>query len=151
MATGPTAVVREFLRALEDLDVDRAMTYTAPEVVYQNVPLQPARGHDAVRRQLCTMARYGTGFRAEVHNIASNRGVVLTERTDTLEVGPWQVKIWVCGTFEVSDGQITLWRDYFDWSTLLVAGVRGALQAAGAAASRRLTKPATRTRRERAD
>ena len=87
MATGPTAVVREFLRALEDLDVDRAMAYTAPEVVYQNMPLPPARGHDAVARQLRTMARYGTDFRAEIHNIASNRGVVLTERTDTLEVG----------------------------------------------------------------
>ena len=22
--------------------------------------------------------------------------------------------IWVCGTFEVKNGKITLWRDYFD-------------------------------------
>jgi limonene-1,2-epoxide hydrolase len=24
------------------------------------------------------------------------------------------MSIWVCGTFEVRDGRITLWRDYFD-------------------------------------
>lgn len=140
MATEPTAVVRDFLRALEDLDVDRAMEYAAPTMVYQNVPLPPARGQQEVGRQLRIMAKYGTGFRAETHNIAANNGVVLTERTDTLEIGTWQAEFWVCGTFEVSDGRITLWRDYFDWSTFLVAGVRGALRAAATGASRRLAK-----------
>jgi limonene-1,2-epoxide hydrolase len=47
-------------------------------------------------------------------NIAANGGVVLTERVDIL-TGPWvHMEIWVCGTFEVKDGKITLWRDYFD-------------------------------------
>jgi len=34
-------------------------------------------------------------------------------------------EFWVCGTFEVRDGKIVLWRDYFDWGTFLMAGVRG--------------------------
>ena len=36
--------------------------------------------------------------------------------------------IWVCGTFEVKDGKITLWRDYFDLAEctgkLLVGPIR---------------------------
>ncbi|MGI5163409.1 limonene-1,2-epoxide hydrolase family protein [Spirillospora sp. CA-253888] len=121
--------VTDFLKALEDLDVDRALTYAAPEIVYQNVPLPPARGALAVERTLRTMARYGTGFEARIHNIAANGPTVLTERTDVLEAGPWKARFWVCGTFEVHDGKITLWRDYFDWATLLTAGAVGAAEA----------------------
>jgi len=42
--TDPLAVVKAFLSALGDLDIDRALTYTSPDIVYQNVPLPPARG-----------------------------------------------------------------------------------------------------------
>lgn len=137
---GPITTVRNFLGALENLDVDHAMSYAAPDMVYQNVPLPPARGHAAVDKQLRFMCRYGTGFRADIHNIAANGGTVLTERTDALHRGNWQAEFWVCGTFEVSDGQLTLWRDYFDWSTVLVSGVHGALRAANTATTRLLAK-----------
>ncbi|MDL4820756.1 limonene-1,2-epoxide hydrolase family protein [Actinomadura opuntiae] len=117
--------VRDFLSALEALDVDRALTLADPAIVYQNVPLPPARGLPAVEKALRTMGRYGTGFEARLHNIAANGPVVLTERTDVLEAGAWRAEFWVCGTFEVHDGLITLWRDYFDWTTFLAASVKG--------------------------
>ncbi|MER7544103.1 limonene-1,2-epoxide hydrolase family protein [Actinomadura sp.] len=117
--------VTDFLSALEDLDIDRALTYAAPGMVYQNVPLPPARGLPAVEKTLRGMARYGTGFEARVRNIAANGPVVLTERTDVLERGSWRAEFWVCGTFEVHDGRITLWRDYFDWTTFLAASAKG--------------------------
>ncbi|MDV6011259.1 limonene-1,2-epoxide hydrolase family protein [Haloechinothrix sp. LS1_15] len=126
--TGTTpeiVTVEEFLSACEDLDVDRALTYLAPEVVYQNVPLPAARGINAVAKQLRLMARYGTGFEAHTHRIAANGPVVLTERTDVLEAGSWRARFWVCGTFEVDDGRIVLWRDYFDWLTVLASGTLG--------------------------
>ncbi|MEU8123007.1 limonene-1,2-epoxide hydrolase family protein [Spirillospora sp. NPDC049024] len=118
-------IVTDFLSALEDLDVDRAMTHAAPGMVYQNVPLPPARGSHAVEKTLRAMTRYGTGFEARVRNIAANGPVVLTERTDVLERGSWRAEFWVCGTFEVHDDRITLWRDYFDWTTFLAASAKG--------------------------
>ncbi|MFD0854141.1 limonene-1,2-epoxide hydrolase family protein [Actinomadura adrarensis] len=126
-STEPTSteVVTAFLSALEDLDVDRALTYADPKIVYQNVPLPPARGIEAFERQMRTMARYGTGFEARVHRIAENGGTVLTERTDVLAVNSWRTEFWVCGTFEVHDGKITLWRDYFDWTTVIAASAKG--------------------------
>lgn len=118
-------IVTDFLSALEDLDVDRALAHAAPGMVYQNVPLPPARGLPAVEKTLRAMTRYGTGFEARVHNIAANGPVVLTERTDVLEAGAWRAEFWVCGTFKVQDGRIVLWRDYFDWTTVLAASAKG--------------------------
>jgi len=31
----------------------------------------------------------------------------------------------VCGAFEVHDGKITLWRDYFDFWVVTLASLRG--------------------------
>lgn len=121
--------VRAFLAALEDLDIDLALTHVAPGIVYQNVPLPPARGAAAVAKQLRGMAKYATGFEARIHHIAAEsdgiRDTVLTERTDVLARGRWKVEFWVCGTFEIRDGKITLWRDHFDWTTIIVASLRG--------------------------
>jgi limonene-1,2-epoxide hydrolase len=135
-------IVREFLSALEALDVDRALALAAPGMVYQNVPLPPARGLPAVEKTLRAMTRYGTGFEARIHNIAANGPVVLTERTDVLEAGSWRAEFWVCGTFEVHDDRITLWRDYFDWTTFLAASAKGLGGVLRAALSPR---PRTRT------
>ncbi|WP_030172418.1 limonene-1,2-epoxide hydrolase family protein [Spirillospora albida] len=124
-----TQTVTDFLAALEALDIDRAMTFAAPNMVYQNVPFPAARGAQAVEKTLRLMGRYGTGFEARVHTIAANGPKVLTERTDVLEAGAWRAEFWVCGTFEVHDGKITLWRDYFDLTTVLAASAKGAVKA----------------------
>ena len=122
--------VQDFLSALERLDIDEALKFCSADIVYQNVPFPPARGIVAFEKQMRGMARYGTGFQAHIHNIAGDGPVVLTERTDVLEVGSFAPSFWVCGTFEVHDGRITLWRDRFDHADVLVAVVRGAARAA---------------------
>ena len=50
----------------------------------------------------------------KIHRIATDGNAVLTERTDALIFGPVRLQFWVCGTFEVRGGRITVWRDYFD-------------------------------------
>ncbi|KRA39360.1 limonene-1,2-epoxide hydrolase [Nocardioides sp. Root614] len=130
-------VVEAFLAALGELDVEAALALCAEEIVYQNVPLPAARGRRAVEKQLNTMARVGTGFEVQMRNIAANGPVVLTERVDVLRRGSFAMDFWVCGTFEVRDGKIVLWRDYFDWPTFLAAGVRGAGRAVLGAVTRR--------------
>ena len=64
-------------------------------------------------------------IRGEVHRIAADGAAVLTERTDALIFGPLRLQFWVCGVFEVHDGQITLWRDYFDFFDMFKATLRG--------------------------
>lgn len=119
-------VVLAFLGHLERLDLDAALALMSEDAVYQNVPLPPDRGRAAVRRTLDRMMGVGSGFRVENHNVAANGPVVLTERTDVLSVGRVDAAFWVCGTFEVHDGRITLWRDRFDWVDFSLAWLRGA-------------------------
>lgn len=128
--TAEIDLVKEFLGALERLDVDAAMKLLDPSVEYQNVPLPPARGAKAVERQLRWLARYGRAFEVRWHNVAANGEVVLTERTDVLTLGPVEAAFWVCGTFEVRDGRIVLWRDRFDFANVAWSMLRGAAQAA---------------------
>jgi limonene-1,2-epoxide hydrolase len=138
--TGTTTeieVVRAFLAHLERLDVDAALALMSEDAVYQNVPLPPDRGRAAVGRTLRRMTGAGSGFEVVHHNIAANGPVVLTERTDILSIGKVDAAFWVCGTFEVHDGLITLWRDRFDWVDFSLAWIRGGAKAALAAARRR--------------
>ena len=48
-------------------------------------------------------------------------GTVLNERDDRVEIHGRRTTLPVAGVFEVRDGRITLWRDYFDKETLLAA------------------------------
>ena len=41
-------------------------------------------------------------------------GAVLTERLDKFSFGGKNVELPVAGVFELSEGKITAWRDYFD-------------------------------------
>jgi limonene-1,2-epoxide hydrolase len=120
-----TSVVTAFLDALGRLDVDAAVAMLAEDVLYQNVSLPPARGKAAVARQLGLLSRYCTRFEAINHKIASAGETVLTERTDIIEAGRFRGEFWVFGSFEVRDGKITLWRDYFDWANLLAGFAKG--------------------------
>jgi limonene-1,2-epoxide hydrolase len=49
-----------------------------------------------------------------LHLVEGTNGVVLTERVDRFMIkGKW-VALPVMGTFEVVNGKIRAWRDYFD-------------------------------------
>jgi limonene-1,2-epoxide hydrolase len=108
------AIVEAFFDAFRAGDTDRALALMADDVVYQNVPFQPDRGKAAVARTFKGFARVMTAFDVQIKNIAARDGVVLTERVDLATGRFLDMSIWVCGTFEVRDGRITLWRDYFD-------------------------------------
>ena len=110
----PIATVETFLKALAAQDLELATALMHDDIVYQNVPLPADRGKPAVIRTLKSFERLVTKFEVTVVNIAANGPIVLTERIDVLS-GPWvYLDIWVCGTFEVREGKIVLWRDYFD-------------------------------------
>jgi limonene-1,2-epoxide hydrolase len=122
-------VVRAFFAALERFDIDAVLDLADPAIVYQNVPFPPARGREEFERQMRWLQRYGTGFEAHIHSIAADGGTVLTERTDVIERGRLRAEFWVCGTLEVVDGRVVLWRDRFDFVDLGAAFVRGAVRA----------------------
>lgn len=123
--SNPIDIVNRFLRALEEQDHDTVAALLAPDVRYTNVSLPTLKGGPLVARVLKLALRPGTGFGVQTHRIAANGDIVMTERTDLLKVGPLHMRFWVCGTFRVQNGRITLWRDYFDWLDVGRGAARG--------------------------
>ena len=114
----PVETVQAFFRAMEDRDMDRALELADESIFYENVSLPPARGKAAFVKQMKGFEKFVEGFEVRMHAIAANGSTVLTERVDVLTVKGVPIDIWVCGTLEVRDGKITLWRDYFDWGQM---------------------------------
>lgn len=135
IADDPREVVTRFLYALRDEDFATAAALLDDDLVYQNVGLPTIRG----ARRTMSMFRRMEGrvpFDVIVHRSTADGSTVMNERTDALSFGRVRLQFWVCGVFEVSDGRITLWRDYFDNLDMAKAVVRGLLGAAVPALSR---------------
>lgn len=129
-ATEPAEVVKAFLFALQDDELDRALELLDENVTWINVTLPTIRGRRGVERLFrFANEKLPGGFRVHFHAIASDGNTVLTDRTDELVMGRVRQRVWVCGRFEVIGGKITLWRDSFDWVDVFVGVVRGLLGA----------------------
>lgn len=119
------ATVEKFLFALRDKDLDAAGALLAEDLVYENVGFPTIHGARRAIKLFSGMQRPSFGFDVKIHRAAAEGDSVLTERTDALILGPLRLNFWVCGIFEVHDGRITLWRDYFDNLDFMKALVRG--------------------------
>ena len=112
-----TEVVDRMIAGWEALDVDAIMACFTEDAVYVNVPLEPVhRGTAAVRAAVEGFMAMGEKIDFIVHHTAENpaTGVVMNERTDRFFIrGEW-LEAPVVGVFEVRDGRISAWRDYFD-------------------------------------
>lgn len=115
--------VETFFEAMRDEDHDTAASLLADDVVYQNVGLPTIYGRSATIGVFRRIAGR-VAFDLKIHRIAAEGSSVLTERTDALTLGPLRLQFWVCGVFEVHNGRITLWRDYFDFLDMFKATVR---------------------------
>lgn len=116
--------VEGFLYALQDEDFETADAALADDLLYENVGYSKIRGGRKVTKLFRKMEGR-IGFEVKFHRVAADGTAVLTERTDALILGPVRLQFWVCGIFELRDGRITLWRDYFDTLDFLKAIARG--------------------------
>lgn len=124
------AVVETFLpAALRDHDFDVVSSLLADDVVYENVGYPTFRGAQRIVKTFRKMQSRMpmVHWDVEIHRIASSGPSVMTERTDSVIIGRFRANFWVCGVFDVHDGKITLWRDYFDVMDLVKGTIRGLL------------------------
>jgi len=122
----PTQVTAAFWEALYQRDWDDVATFFGPESIYFDVPTGPstaARGPVDVVRRL----RLGLdGLSGYEHSgeplLVADGEVVITEHT---EVWHWHTGESVALPFvsvqRVRDGVILVWKDYWDYQTLLGA------------------------------
>jgi limonene-1,2-epoxide hydrolase len=134
--TSPINVVRDFLEALAEPDIERATSLLSPDIEWLNTGLPTFRGR-RVHGMVRDMERRNVGFGVVIHHIAADGDVVLTDRTDILTKGKVRTEFWVCGTFTVVDGLITRWDDHFSTGNLLKGLITGTLRGLGSGRSGR--------------
>jgi limonene-1,2-epoxide hydrolase len=108
-------IVRDFVAAFNANDLERILGFFREDAVYHNMPVAPVKGTTAIRAVIQSFAGLASEIDWIVHRIAeTSDGVVLTERTDRFLIkGKW-LELPVMGVFELKDGRIAAWRDYFD-------------------------------------
>ena len=110
-------VVRDFCAAWEARDQQRILDAFTDDGVYHNMPMPPAAGKAAIAALLGIILGPATEVKFEIKHIVAAGDVVMTERVDRFVINGKPVELPVMGAFEVRDGKIAAWRDYFDMAT----------------------------------
>lgn len=112
----PIAVAETFFAHWNANRIDEALAMLSDQVLYDNVPFPDIVGRDEV-------AKFHRGFGIgadflldwQVTHIAAAGNVVLNERIDIFRhKDGGTIVLPVMGTITVENGEITVWRDYFD-------------------------------------
>jgi limonene-1,2-epoxide hydrolase len=110
-------IVRDFIRAWSRLDADELAAFFSEDGVYHNMPMQPVKGRENVRRLIQGFLSTWTQTEWEIRNLLSAGNVVIAERIDRTRAGAKAVDLPCTGVFELEDGKIKEWRDYFDFAS----------------------------------
>lgn len=110
----PIEVVRRFCAAWGTGDLDTIVAFFTDDAVYHNIPLAPVVGPAQIRATIEGFTAGVDSIEFRVDAIAADGATVLTERVDIFRFAIGSIELPVMGTFEVVDGKIAAWRDYFD-------------------------------------
>ena len=124
-STETIAPVAAFLDALVRGDREAALGLVTEDLTYINVGMPTIRGRRGLDRAFGGLWRGRARFGYHMNHVAAEGDVVLTDRVDWITVGRFRAVFWVYGRFVVKDGQITVWRDSFDYADMAVGIVRG--------------------------
>ena len=111
------AIVTAFIDAWSRLDADELASYFAEDGCYHNIPVGPVTGRDNVRNMIAGFTANWTATEWDLVHIVGAGDVVIAERLDRTEVGSKRVDLPCTGVFEMHEGKIKVWRDYFDLAT----------------------------------
>ncbi len=106
-------MIRGFLAAWERRDAEYILGCFADDAVYHSIPLTPIAGKAAIREFVAKFADVPPG-RLEIRHQVASGNVVMNERTDYITLNGVRVVLPICGVFEIEEGRIKAWREYFD-------------------------------------
>jgi limonene-1,2-epoxide hydrolase len=110
-------IIREFIGAWTRLDPDELASYFTEDGVYHNMPMGPVAGRENVKQFITGFIGPWTRTEWDVLHLVCEGDVVIAERLDRTTAGDKSVDLPCTGVFEMQDGKIKVWRDYFDVGT----------------------------------
>lgn len=111
-----TEIVNRFIQSWSARDLAHTMSFFADDAVYHNIPMPKLTGRAAIAAFIGRSFDRAATVRFEILHSAENvAGTVLNERLDefVLKDGK-RISMPVMGVFQMRDGKIAAWRDYFD-------------------------------------
>ena len=110
-------IIREFIGAWSRLDPGELSSYFTEDGVYHNMPSGPVGGRENVKKMIAGFIGPWTETRWDILNLVFAGDVVIAERLDRTKAGDKAVDLPCTGVFELENGKIKVWRDYFDLGT----------------------------------
>lgn len=112
-------IVAGFMAAMAVKDYDTACRHIGPDCEYTNIPMGSVRGPEGVRAVLEPF--FAPTLENEFLTLrhAQAGPVLFLERLDRHRLETGWVELPVTGVFEVRNGLIHVWRDYFDLATIM--------------------------------
>lgn len=107
-------LIRSFLDVAVNANPEEFASYFTDNAVWSNAPWPPVEGRDAIRETLRRGSQKMKALPWELRHIAAYENVVMTERIDRFLVGDTQIRVPCMGIFELQNGKIAAWRDYWD-------------------------------------
>ncbi len=118
MSTPNEQVVVDFFHAFDQLDLERALSYLTEDCVFDDKPVGLHEGKAAIREFFAPQMEQLESFRAELKDTVSVGDMVMNERVDWLELkGGKKAELAVMAAFEIKEGKIAVWRDYYDMAS----------------------------------
>ena len=108
------STIRNFIDACVRADVEEFMSYFTEDAVWWNAPWKEIRGREAIGETLRKGAERMKALPWEIRHIVAEGNLVVTERIDNFQVGSKRISVPTLGIFELRDGKIAAWRDYWD-------------------------------------
>jgi len=115
----PLETVTAMTDAMAVKDYDAACRHFAADCEYTNIPIGTVSGPEGVRAVLEPFFAPTIENEFIVLRSAVQGNTVFVERLDRHRLADKWVELPVTGVFEVKDGRIAVWRDYFDRATLM--------------------------------
>jgi limonene-1,2-epoxide hydrolase len=117
MTNANVALVQSFCDAFSRRDPEEILSFFTEDAVYHNIPMPAMTGKAAIRNVLYMFLKPSQSAVFAMLHIAGSGDVVHTERIDRFEIAGKKIELPVAGVFEIQDGKIAAWRDYFDMAT----------------------------------
>lgn len=112
----PIEVIDAMIAGWTQRDVKAIMACFSADAIWNNIPYRAIVGRDAIETSIAAFLATVTSVEFKIHHggmIAPH--VVVNERSDIFIYDDGRrIDLPVMGIFEVHDGLITHWRDYFD-------------------------------------
>jgi len=108
-------LIRAFLGSWTGANIETICSFFAADAVYHNVPVKPIHGIAGIRQIFEAFLATFEESSLDIVSLVAGAGLVMAERVDRFKMrNGVRVELPVTGVFEIRQGRILRFSDYFD-------------------------------------